>query len=247
MISNEARARYEKSGFDYVKTMVEKHDQDFTVFAPELGARMMAAEWINEQQRIREENRFQAAIQPVIDTARSSRHAVFVAIAVGIISGIFGYVQLQDAQKSRDEQMRSAKELLSVEIAIALDKEWDSLEMRQARRRLARQLLEKRKITESRIANFFDKVGMYVVQKRIDDLTAYEEFGDITDYWPALKQSVIDWRKIDGEPDEYAYFEQFYSAVVTMDAERNRRSVEDSTPSKQDVLDYLKDEENLTP
>jgi hypothetical protein len=70
--------------------------------------------------------------------------------------------QRKNAVKQRAEQSRSAvkqredaRELLSIQIGVELDREWDSADMHRARRKLASQLLNKQSISEYRVFDFF--------------------------------------------------------------------------------------------
>lgn len=57
--------------------------------------------------------------------------------------------QMKQQRKDSESQRDEAKALLAVQIAVELDKQFDSPEMRHARRRLAGQLLGDKEVTES--------------------------------------------------------------------------------------------------
>jgi hypothetical protein len=63
-------------------------------------------------------------------------------------------------------------ELLQATISMQLEQQFDSAEMRHARRELARELLkDKTEISETRVLDFFEKVGLYEDLHRVSGST----------------------------------------------------------------------------
>lgn len=242
MISETFRAELEKMGEAQVKALVESTDDSrWSVACPLLAecGRMGAYEWLNEKQAGREAERFNEA----------NRWVRWTAIASWVVAGIsliVGSCQVGEAERARRDALVQSEELLRVQVTNEFDNEWDSIEMRQARRRIAVQLLKGAEITELRIPDFFDKVGLYYSQRRIDELSAYNEFASAAEeYWPALKNVILKSRVDDNAPDEYIYFELFYKAMLLHDAKANKSSVSGETPTREDVMEILEREKRL--
>lgn len=183
----------------------------------------------------------------ILRAARSTATASWV-LAVGTVLLVcgtlwIGQAQLRDAQQTRVQRSKDAKEFLRVEVSIELDKEFDSLEMRQARRRLAGQLLHHKNLSEDRVPDFFEKVGLYMQQGRIDEDTVYNDFSGMVEYyWPALKTFVAESRRADNAPDEYVHFEALYHQMINRD--KNGPGVV-REPTSKEIMSFLKSEEEL--
>jgi hypothetical protein len=143
-------------------------------------------------------------------------------------------------------QQRDARELLSVKIAIELDREFDSAEMHRARRTLASQLRKKQAVTQTRVLDFFDKVGMYMHQKRVDQETVYSAFSYwVEHYWVASRDYVENFREEMKDEGYYRDFEQLYGEMLNHGAKDRHKSLERIIPSPKQIQDFLEDEANL--
>ncbi len=139
------------------------------------------------------------------------------------------------------DQRRDAKELLRVQIAIELDKEFDSAEMHRARRTLASQLRKKQTVTETRVLEFFDKVGMYMRQQRVDQETVYSAFSYWAErYWAASQDYVKKFREEERDEGYYRDFEELYGEMLNAGAKDRHKP-----PSAKQIQDFLEDEADL--
>src|SRR5215471_10716375 len=74
-------------------------------------------------------------------------------------------------------QRQNARKLLQTQIAVELDKQFDSAEMRRERRSLAAQLLAKNgEVSDYRVSHFLEKIAAHSAEARIDDETVYDGF-----------------------------------------------------------------------
>ena len=209
-----------------------------------------ATEWLLERQadsahqRDQEVRKREEKVLISVQTTAKATWVLAIATIVLVLVTIFVViVASDDARENREQQSKDQKELLRAQVAIELDKEFDSLEMRQARRRLAKQLLNKTEITEDRVPDFFDKLGFYMHQGRIDEETVYYEFSGMVEmYWPALKQSILDSRHADNASEEDSHFEKLYSEMLA----RDKAGPDHFTgASPQEVKDFLISERDL--
>jgi|KBSMisStaDraftv2_1062788.scaffolds.fasta_scaffold114039_2 hypothetical protein len=145
-------------------------------------------------------------------------------------------------------QHRDAKELLQVQISVELEKEFNSPEMRRARQRVATQALEKSELKEDRVLDFFDKVGMYVHQGRLDDDTAYESFAYwVERYWPVYQEFVRNFRSDEHDDTLYLSFEELYQLMLKEDAEDRGEPVARIRPAPHNIELFLRDEKEINP
>ena len=122
-------------------------------------------------------------------------------------------------------QRQNARKLLQTQIAVELDKQFDSAEMRRARRSLAAQLLAKNgEVSDYRVFDFFEKIAAYDAEDRIDDETVYDEFSYYTvRYWLASQDTIKSYRKEEGDDVYYQRFEELSDRVLRHEAEVTRR------------------------
>jgi hypothetical protein len=148
------------------------------------------------------------------------------------------------------EQHNDARELLRVQISDELDKYFDSTEMRKARRREAGELLAGPPggdLREDRVVEFFEKVGMYLQQNRIDEDTVYQTFSyEILRYWLAHDLYVKRVRAESHDETIYDRFEALYLRMLSHDAQERHLSLDQARPSQQTVRDFLGDEKDLS-
>jgi hypothetical protein len=144
-------------------------------------------------------------------------------------------------------QHEDARQLLRTQIAVELDKEFDSAEMRRARRSLASQLLAKNgDVSEYRVFDFFEKVAAYWDDERIDDDTVYDAFSHYTvRYWLSSRDIVKTFRKTEGDDAYYAGFEDLADWMLKTEAEARHKKVAEVTPSASRIEGFLRDEAAL--
>ena len=173
--------------------------------------------------------------------------AMAVASWVAVGAAIWGVqAQREDARAQRQD----ARELLHAQIGAELDKQFDSTEMRKARKAFAKELLKHagRLPNEDRVLSFFDKVGTYARLNRIDDETTYTAFSYYAErYWAAAKPGIDAFRKQENDPGYYGDFETLNSKMLQDDAEDRHRTVAEVTPSRREVDRFLREEADLNP
>lgn len=152
--------------------------------------------------------------------------------------------QIEQQRNDSDAQRNDARNLLAVQISVELDKQFDSLEMRQARRRIATQLLQHKEVTETRLLDFLDKVGMYSHQGRIDQDTIYSSYSYwVERYWPALRDVYIkEFRKDQNDREYYKDFEELYEKMVASNVKDSGKAVK---LGKSEIDRFLKEEATL--
>src|SRR2546423_12054035 len=138
---------------------------------------------------------------------------IVLAVASWVANGITWY--------SVKAQREDARELLQTQIAVELDKEFDSAEMRRARRLLASELLAKEgDVRDYRVFDFFDKISSYQDDERIDDDTLYEGFSYFAvRYWLASQDIVKRFRKEEGDDAYYTGFEDLKDWMLSYEAD----------------------------
>jgi hypothetical protein len=144
-------------------------------------------------------------------------------------------------------QRQNARKLLQTQIAVELDKQFDSAEMRRARRSLAAQLLAKNgEVSDYRVFDFFEKIAAYDAEDRIDDETVYDEFSYYTvRYWLASQDTIKSYRKEEGDDAYYHRFEELSGRMLSHEAEVHKKKVADITPSASKIESFLRDEAAL--
>ena len=144
-------------------------------------------------------------------------------------------------------QSQNARKLLQTQIAVELDKQFDSAEMRRVRRSLAAQLLAKNgEVSDYRVFDFFEKIAAYDAEGRIDDETVYGEFAYYTvRYWFASQDTIKSYRKEEGEDAYYQRFEELADRIVRHEAEGHKRKAADVIPSASQIERFLRDEAAL--
>lgn len=167
-----------------------------------------------------------------------------------IVIALASWAAVAIAFWSMKAQREDARELLQAQIAAELDKEFDSTEMRKARKAFAKELLRhpERLPREDRVLSFFETVGNYLGLHRIDDQTTYNAFSYYAErYWAAAKPGIAAFRTKEGDKGYYGAFEDLNNRMLRDDAEDQRRPLAAITPSKQEVNDFLKEEAALNP
>jgi len=144
-------------------------------------------------------------------------------------------------------QNQNSRKLLQTQIAVELDKQFDSAEMRRARRSLAAQLLAKNgEVSDYRVFDFFEKIAAYDAEDRIDDETVYDEFSYYTvRYWLASQDTIKSYRKEEGDDAYYHRFEELSGRMLSHEAEVHKKKVADITPSASKIESFLRDEAAL--
>lgn len=157
---------------------------------------------------------------------------------VGVGVAAWGIVQLKD----------DLREVVQATISVELDKEFDSTEMRRARRMLADELLRGVARPETRVIDFFEKVSLYQGLHRIDDDTVYTSFSYyIERYWVASHAFIQEFRKEQKDNGFYDGFEQLNEKMLTMDVDikEKHRKKSGVMPTPAEVERFLKEEARL--
>jgi hypothetical protein len=171
---------------------------------------------------------------------------IVLAIAT-IVLAVASWAAIGIAWYGVKAQSQDARELLQTQIAVELDKQFDSAEMRRVRRSLAAQLLAKNgNVSEYRIFDFFEKIAGYRDHERIDNETLYNTFSFYTvRYWLASQDMVKRHREEAGDNTYYAGFERLSNWMLSYEANARNKKVADITPSAIEVESFLRDEAAL--
>lgn len=179
-------------------------------------------------------------------TVRLVKWTIILAIAT-IVMAAASWVAIGFAWYGVKAQREDARELLQAQIAVELDKEYDSAEMRRARRLLASELLAKKSdVSDYRVFDFFEKVSLYQDTERVDDDTLYDAFSNsAVRYWLASREIVKGFRKEEGDDAYYAGFEELSDWMLEHEAEDRGKKVAEIIPSASEVESFLHDEAAL--
>jgi len=142
-------------------------------------------------------------------------------------------------------QSKNAHKSLSVQIAFELDKQWDSSEMRRARQKLATLLLDKKPVSDYRVLDLFEKVGLYANQRDVDEYKVYSAFSDLTEYyWIAGQSAIKVAREETRGRDYYVDFESLYKKVLARQAKETGKP--EGAVSPEDIRGFLTEEKTLS-
>ena len=213
----------------------------------------VAQEWLLQRFDEDEEKRHQQVVRSAQLTAYASWALVLITFVLAGITFLGVWSQKEDAlkqyeyqRKDTEAQREDAKALLSAQISVEMDKQFDSPEMRNARRRLAAELLSKKEVTETRLLDFFDKVAMYTHQDLIDQDIVYSSYSYwLERYWPAIKTSIEEFRKLENDSGFYQDTEELYGEMLADDAKELGKSVDQVAPSKKEIRRFLEEEATL--
>jgi hypothetical protein len=153
-------------------------------------------------------------------------------------------VQVDNAKALLEVQTNLASDQLHVQTGIDLDNEFNSSEMQLRRSRFASGLFRLMGIRDARkvhsiydlksdtninyylnnfqVFDFFNKVGLYTRDKRLDEETAYVEFyRQVTSYWPLCKEIVAKERAEAHNNGLYSGFEDLYQLLLQQEAKHH--------------------------
>lgn len=214
-----------------------------------------AHEWLI-QRRLKSESR---RIQQEIGYTRNAVYASWFLVVI-TFGGVWlqnkdardqhelAKTQLELQRKDNQAQRDDARALLAVQISVELDRQFDSPDMRQTRRRLSTQLLNNKIVSENRVQDFFDKIGIYKHQGRIDKKTVYSSYSYwVKRYWLALQRSIEERRQLENDPDYYSDFEDLYKEMLATDVEGTKKSADLAVPSQREIRRFLMEEATLPP
>lgn len=170
--------------------------------------------------------------------------ATWAAVVVAFLGAVW---QREDARLQRED----ARSLVQAQFISSLDSEFNSVEMRKARKAFAAELRKNpngRKLTkEDRVLDFFEKVGTYHRLGRIDDETTYSAFSDlIENYWVAAEGRINALRADSKNDGYYGDFEGLNKWALEEDAKAAKRPTAEVRPTPQEVKEFLESEANLT-
>jgi hypothetical protein len=164
-------------------------------------------------------------------------------IVVAIGSSVASWTTWHSFKAQRDD----ARQLLQAQIAIELDREFDSKEMRRARRVLASELLAKSaSASDYRVFDFFDKVWSYQRDQRVDGATIYGAFSYyVLRYWFASRDNVKAFRQDRGDDTDHLGFEDLSNWTLSREAGVRGKTVNDVSPSAREIDRFLHEEAAL--
>jgi hypothetical protein len=146
------------------------------------------------------------------------------------------------------EQHRDANELLHVQAGVALDEEFNSGEMLRARTILAMAVHYDKWPDDFRVMQFFDKVGLFMEQGRLDTATVYQQFGrPVKYYWPATQKIVAGMRESSGDETLFTHFEQLFQLVSKEEAKRRSGHAPPPLTEDQQIRNFIDEERRLDP
>ena len=177
---------------------------------------------------------------------RLTKWTIVMAVAtimVAIGSCVASWMAWYSFKAQRDD----AHQLLQAQIASELDREFDSKEMRRARRVLASELLTKSaNASDYRVFDFFDKIATYQHDQRIDGLTIYQAFSYyVVRYWLASRDTVKGFRQDQGDDTYHLGFEGLSDWMLSHEAGVRGRTVNDVAPSAREIDRFLHEEAAL--
>jgi hypothetical protein len=175
--------------------------------------------------------------------SRLVRWTIVMAVAtivVAIGSSVAGWIAWYSFKAQRDD----ARQLLQAQLAIELDREFDSKEMRRARRVLASELLTKSANgSDYRVFDFFDKVSSYRHDQLVDGVTIYEPLSYyVVRYWLASRDTVKAFRRDQGDDSYYLGFEDLSGWMLSHEAGVRGKTVNDIAPSAREIDRFLHEE-----
>jgi hypothetical protein len=87
---------------------------------------------------------------------------------------------------------------------------------------------------------------MYTYLKRIDKYITYQSYSYwVERYWPELKASIGEFRKLENDPGYYQDFEKRYDEMLADDAKELGKAVDQVVPNKSEIHRFLKEEATL--
>lgn len=170
-----------------------------------------------------------------------------IVIAVATWIGVFAAIwSVNEQRQDAASESRDVHEALNAVIGDELDNTFDATEMRRARRTLAKELLAKQPISDWRVIDFMDKVGMYQRLGRIDRETAYSSFSYyIERYWELCHDQIKAFRNQEDDDSYYTDFEDIDNSMLLSDAAERKVAKSKVKPTPNELHDFLVDESNL--
>lgn len=141
------------------------------------------------------------------------------------------------------QQLKNAKRLLSVQLAVEFDKQFDSERIRKSRERIAADILAGKEPSDENVLGFFETIGYYSKMGAIDMETVWNDFSyPVLHYWPALRGYVKKIREKDNDKYWYENFEWLYYQLVKKNAERLTRAIAHVEPDQEAIKTFLEEE-----
>jgi hypothetical protein len=175
-------------------------------------------------------------------------------------------VQVGNAKELLQVQTSLARDQLHVQSGIDLDNEFNSSEMQLRRNRFASGLYRALSLRDSnkvrsiydlknenvdallnnfQVLDFFNKVGLYVKDGRLDEEDAYVEFyRQVVNYWPLSKEVVARQRSASRNSNLYSGFEDLYQRMVQEEA-RHHGGQTPPPPGPEQLRAFLTEEVRL--
>lgn len=207
-----------------------------------------AHEWLLQRQKETDDKR----IRREMKNTQWALVASWVLVGISLLTAIWQkdesrkqrevmQAQLEQQKKDSQAQREDSKALLAVQMSVEMDKQFDSPEMRSARKRLATQLLNKKRVREDRLLDFFETLAMYTSQGRIDKDTVYQSYSYwVERYFPALQSEIKKTRQQERDSTFYEGFEDLYKDMMANDKKDGL-----PVPDQKEVQRFLKEEAEL--
>ncbi len=163
-------------------------------------------------------------------TAVASCASVFVAIRL---------VKKQSEFSERDLHLR---------MLITLENRFNSIEIRKARKNLAKQILrgtDKSELWETTL-EFFELLGIMFRKKSLDPEMVWATFSYYNlRWWELTKELVNNLRQSKNDITFYAEFENLTNEMYKWDMMKRNKTLEEVTPKKEELDEFLNEEGNL--
>lgn len=204
-----------------------------------------AHEWLIRRQREADDSR----LEREMSNTRRALYVSFGALAISLFTAIWQVVntegqqtiaaeQLAQQKSLNASQLTNAKSLLGVQISVQLDNQFDSPGMRHARRQFAEQLAAHKDVSEMRVLDFFEKLGVYNHRNIIDKEILFQTYSYwLERYWLAAKPLIADIRSSEHDVGYYSNAEELAGQML---AEDKKNGV--SAPNKAEINRFLREE-----
>lgn len=146
------------------------------------------------------------------------------------------------------KQLEFSKRDLYIRMQLILEDKFNSKKMREARKGLAQQILDKEDNSElwETTIEFFELQGLLLRKKSLDPEMIWGTFSFYSLRWWEHTKTLIEYLRT--EKDDITLYEDFENLVKEMykwDVKRRGKNIKDVIPSKSDLEQFLHDEADL--
>ena len=146
-------------------------------------------------------------------------------------------------------QIRTSKNLASVQVLITYEQKFDSEDMLAARSKLAIQLLNKAPHQEMQedVLNFFESIGLLLRLKCLNKEMVWANFSYFAIRWEYVCKDYIKEERMlkDNDTTIFEEFEGLVKLMYEMEIKKRKKTREQITPSNEKIQEFLIDEKGL--